>query len=209
MRTKLADLVAAALALIGWYGLGLQFLVLIPMTGSWRAAAASFFSFFTILTNLFVAVILSVGLLPTPTTKWFRRTSVRSAAAVYITIVGVVYELLLRQVWNPQGQQAMADFVLHTLVPILYVMYWLAFVPKGSLRVSHVWLWLLYPMAYVFVRLVRGATMGWYPYHFIDVGVLGYPKVVLNVVFLILAFATLSFVALGADKIMTKSRVRA
>ncbi len=89
------------------------------------------------------------------------------------------------------------------------MLYWLGYVPKGTLRATQTFTWLLFPVAYVVVRLARGAATGWYPYPCIHVGDLGYPRVALNITFLILAFATLSVVALGADKLIAKFRDRA
>ena len=53
--------------------------------------------------------------------QWFRRPSVQAGTAVYIAIVGIVYQLLLRQLWNPQGAQWVADVLLHSIIPVGYV----------------------------------------------------------------------------------------
>lgn len=42
------------------------------------------------------------------------------------------------------------------------------------------WLSLVFPIAWCFFTSIRGELVGWYPYHFIDVGVLGYTKVAVN-----------------------------
>ena len=42
------------------------------------------------------------------------------------------------------------------------------------------WLSLVFPVAWCIFTLIRGALVGWYPYHFIDVGELGYAKVGVN-----------------------------
>jgi hypothetical protein len=66
---------------------------------------------------------------------------------VYIAIVGIVYSLLLRHIWNPQGWQIVADVLLHDLIPLLYVAYWVIFVRKSSLLWKHAVWWLAYPAA--------------------------------------------------------------
>ncbi len=206
MREKLGTLFAAIIALIGWYGLGLQFWVLVGETGGWLSAARSFFSFFTILTNLLVVIVLTVPLLRPADGAWFRSASVRSASAVYIAVVGIVYSLVLRELWNPQGDKAVADFLLHDAIPILYVVYWLVFVPKGSLQLSQVPFWLIYPLAYCGVSLARSAITGWYAYPFLNTVELGYPKVALNVAGLILGFFALSCVVIALDKALGRPR---
>jgi hypothetical protein len=35
---------------------------------------------------------------------------------------------------NPQGAQKIADILLHDVVPVMYLGYWLIFIPNGSLR---------------------------------------------------------------------------
>jgi hypothetical protein len=62
--------------------------------------------------------------------------------------VGVTYSLLLRSLWSPQGGQRVADILLHDLMPIMYVAYWLIFVPKGSLLWKNTLSWTIYPLLY-------------------------------------------------------------
>ncbi len=57
--------------------------------------------------------------------------SVQAGTAVYIAIVGIIYQLLLRQLWNPQGAQWVADVLLHAVIPAGYVLYWLIFAPRA------------------------------------------------------------------------------
>ena len=94
----------------------------------------TFFSFFTILTNILTAsVFTAVAFQPKDGWgKWLCGPSVQAAAAVYIAIVGMVYQLLLRQLWNPQGAQWVADVLLHSIVPVGYVVYWLLFAPRDG-----------------------------------------------------------------------------
>ena len=123
----------------------------------------------------------------------------QSATAVFIAIVGIVYSIALRHVWDPEGLQKIADVVLHDATPVLYVLYWLLFVRKGELQFRDVPAWLVYPAIYAVYSMIRGAMTGRYPYHFLDAGVLGYPRTALNIVALLAAFLGASFltVALG------------
>src|SRR6202034_4546014 len=86
----------------------------------------TYFSFFTILTNFLVALVFTATVLG-PAAGWrqfFCRPSVQAGTAAYIAIVGIVYRLLLRQLWNPQGMQWVADAILHDLFPVGSVLYW-------------------------------------------------------------------------------------
>ena len=184
---------AVAGALVGWFALALQlYLVLVQSRPglAMLGAVITYFSFFTILTNLLVALVFSAIALRRPggRVQFLSSPSVQAATTVYIVIVGVVYQLLLRQLWNPQGAAWVADFLLHSVVPAGYVLYWLLFAPRTGLRWKDAVQWLAYPGVYVVYVLVRGAVSGFYPYPFVDVKVLGYGRVSANAAVLMLVF---------------------
>lgn len=196
---------AAIVGVLVWLALGLQLLLSIH-TGiangnTALVGVARYFSFFTILTNILVALVLTVPLVLAESRweRFFSHPSVRTATAVYIAIVGIVYSLVLRQIWNPQGWQLVADRMLHDFSPLAYLAFWLAFVPKSKLRWSDLPAWLIYPLGYCLFTLARGAIFNWYPYPFIDAAELGYPQVFLNILILFAGFsvAGLIFIALG------------
>jgi hypothetical protein len=202
--------VAALLAAVGWLALVLQLGIMLRNAAnagtSLLAAVGSFLSFFTVLTNLLVAVALAATV-PAAAPRTLRplvEPSGATALAGYITVVGVVYSLVLRQLWNPAGAQLVADVLLHDVMPLAYVIYWLAFVPKGRLGWRHVRSWLLYPALYAAASLVRGALVHVYPYPFIDVGALGYPRVLGNVVLLFAGFSGLGLVYVAIDRAMRR-----
>ncbi len=186
-------------AVLGWFALILQFCL--TMRSSLAAgrnvpgAALFYLSFFTILTNLMVAAQFSF-LLWLPQTRlgrWISRPGVQAASATYIVIVAVTYSLLLRNVWNPQGWQKMADVLLHDVIPLVYVGYWLILAPKQGLRWSDAFRWMAYPLIYLAYSLVRGAVTGEYPYPFIDVSALGYPRTMVNAATLTVAFLSVAW----------------
>src|SRR5216684_7000360 len=159
---------SAAIAVVTWFALALQFYLLVIQSQAQGASRvrlmANYFSFFTILTNLLVALGLTLSL-TTPHSRFgrlFSRPLAASGTAVYIAIVGMSYSLLLRHLWNPQGAQKIADILLHDVVPMMYVVYWLMFVPKGSLRWKDALSWLPCPLVYFCYSLIRGAAVGWY-----------------------------------------------
>jgi hypothetical protein len=195
----------ALTALVGWFALLLQFPLSIATSRangmSMAGAIITYFSFFTILTNLLVVLGLTLSLcLPNSSGgRFFSRPVVIAGITAYIAMVGLGYSLLLRHLWAPEGLQKIADVVLHDLVPVLYVAYWLIFVPKSGLQWKNVLLWLTYPLAYLVFVLLRGSLVGRYPYHFVDAGALGYPRVFFNAAMLLCAFIAvgLLLVAIG------------
>lgn len=193
-----------------WLSLGLQFYLSIKLSidrglSLW-VGIARYFGYFTILTNILVALAFTVPLVQPRSRagRFFSHPNVRSAIAVYITIVGIAYSLLLRHIWNPQGWQLVADRMLHDVSPILYGVFWFLFVPKATLQWRNLSGWLIYPLAYLVVALIRGAIFKWYPYPFLEVDKLGYPQVLLNVVMLFIGFCVVGAVVIGIARLIRK-----
>jgi hypothetical protein len=140
----------------------------------------------------------------TPLVRFFRQPTVVTAVTCYIVFVGFAYNLLLRHLWTPSGWRMLLNESLHTLVPMLVALYWLLFVPRFDLTLRHLLGWLVYPLGYLALTMVRGALSDFYPYPFIDVGELGYARVLLNASLLVFAFMLLMavFVAINQRRPM-------
>src|SRR4029079_11900104 len=162
-----------AAAAIGWFVIGLQYYLTVGKAdGDFVLAATRLLSFFTILTNILVALAMTLPW-AAPESKlgaFFSRPSVRTAIACYIILVSAVYYAILRKLWNPEGLQYLADTIEHCVAPALYIVDWLVFVPKGTLSARSVPWWLLYPVGYAAFSLLHGAITGFYPYPFLEVG---------------------------------------
>src|SRR5687767_2759768 len=111
----MGKVLAGSIAVVGWLSLILQFILqmtnpVVPEPGV-AERFVRFFSYFTVATNIVVAITLT-AIAFFPSTKlgdFFSRPTVQAAVASYISIVGIVYSLFLRGVWDPQGWQAVAD----------------------------------------------------------------------------------------------------
>ena len=213
MRSRIRDAVGAVIAFLGWGALGLQYVLSIGTAlangNTWASGAVTYLSFFTILTNTLVAVVLTVPLIASRSHlgRWLSSPGPRSATATYIAFVGLVYSLALRQLWDPQGAQLIADRLLHDVIPVLYLLFWVFLVEKGRLRWQDATAWLIYPMAYVAYTLARGAVTNWYPYPFFDASQLGYLAVLWHLVVLIGVFYGLGLLIIGIDRVMTRAKV--
>ena len=160
---------AAILAVVSWFALGLQLYLMVRLNSAQNIALSftltNFFSYFTILSNLLVAIVYSFAALSLDKLS----PSIQAATATYIVIVSAGYSLLLRHVWNPQGTQKVADELLHDVIPALYALFWLVFCRKRrSLSWTPAFKWLIFPGIYFFYVMVRGSVAGWYPYPFLD-----------------------------------------
>jgi hypothetical protein len=200
---------AAAVALLGWFGLILQLYLLLTNETSGVSLLGrffNFFSYFTILTNILVALCLTLNAVASSSGlgKFFRKDSTQAALTVYILTVGIIYYLLLRNIWKPQGWHFIADATLHYAMPFLYLIYWLLFIPKGKLKFKYAITWMIYPGLYFIYSLIRGAITHWYPYPFIDATINSYADVFKNAGILFFAFAALVFIFILLDKLFSR-----
>ena len=163
------------------------------------ARVGNLFTFFTILSNILVAVVCVALVLR-------RRDSVPFAVAwldalLGITVTGIVYNTVLAGLRDLRGAEYLADRLFHTVSPLMFVLGWLLFGPRGLVRRRVVALALVYPLAWLAFTLVRGALIGWYPYPFVDVTTLGYGRVAVNSVLITALFLVLAAVAVGVDRL--------
>ncbi|WP_242175942.1 MULTISPECIES: Pr6Pr family membrane protein [unclassified Pseudomonas] len=202
----------ATAALAGWVGLAIQQYLI--FYSRWEAGASllggliNFFSFFTVLTNTLVVVVLSYALVnrECAAKRFFLAPHISSGIAASIIVVSLAYNLLLRHLWSPTGFQFIADELLHDVMPVLFVVYWWRCVPKGFLRFKHIGGWVIYPLVYFAYVLLRGHLLGQYQYPFIDVDALGYPQVFVNAGGILAGFIVIALAVVGLDKILQPTR---
>ncbi|MFJ3371277.1 Pr6Pr family membrane protein [Pseudomonas sp. NPDC086251] len=197
----------AVATVLGWAGLSIQLYLI--FYSRWTLAASlmgglmSFFSYFTVLSNTLVATVLTCELTSRESAarRWFLQPWVSSGVAVSIAVVGLAYSVLLRHLWHPEGWQWLADELMHDVMPLLFLIYWWCCVPKGTLRLKHIALWVIYPVVYFAYSLLRGNVLATYPYPFIDVEKLGYPQVFFNAAGLLAGFVVIALAVIGLDKL--------
>jgi hypothetical protein len=183
-------------ALIGFTAIALQYwLVMTGDTGPDPLnRTINFFSYFTILTNLLVALaLLTPAIAPrSGIGSFFRRADARTALAAYILVVGIIYHLILRDLWAPEGLAWYVDMTLHYVMPALYLIDWLFFSVKADVTWAVGRKALFYPIAYMAWTLVHGEATKFYPYPFVDVSELGLQQVLIHGAGLLVVFAVLS-----------------
>jgi hypothetical protein len=87
--------------------------------------------FFTIQSNLIVGVtVLLLALKPERSSPAFGVC--RLIGVVAITVTGVVYHVALAGLFDLQGWDQLGNQLVHTVVPIMAVVGWLAFGPRGG-----------------------------------------------------------------------------
>jgi hypothetical protein len=199
--------VAGILAAIGWFALALQLRLILGGNDAAGIPAVEtlvrFFSYYTILTNVLAALVLTGTVLAHRGT-FFSRPSVQTAIAVYISVVGIIYVTILSSLWAPTGPQWLADNLLHHAMPALYVLFWLFFVTKGTLQWKSFLPWLIFPLLYVIVILARGSVSRFWPYPFLDADKLGWASVAQNCALMLALFAAVSLIFIALDRRLPK-----
>lgn len=166
----------AILAFLAWFSVIFQFYLA-------KESYYNVISYFTILCNLSIALNVTFSTF-FPNTKlgfFCSNISVQTAIALYIFIVGLVYNTVLRGIWTPTGWQLIVDNLLHVILPVLFTLYWFFFAEKAKLNWKDGIYWIFFPLFYLVYSLIRGALVNWYPYPFLNAAKLGYEKVVLNI----------------------------
>ena len=198
--------IALLLTLVAWSGVLLQLWLSLRLAqANGKSAAAGllvYLGYFTVLTNIFVALTLTFQSFARSSRpgRFFAQPQTMACAATSIALVGLGYHFLLRHIWNPEGLQWLADVLLHYVVPVLFCLYWLLALPKQRLAWWSPLAWCAYPITYFVYALARGALLGSYPYPFIDVAAIGYNQALLNALGLLVVFVLVGWLFMALAK---------
>lgn len=206
MKTK----IAFVFALVIWATVIAQYVLAIEnRVDSIGATTVRFLSYFTILTNSLVAIYMTFYALQRPNriTQICNTPGTLTAITGYIFIVGLVYQILLRHIWEPKGFQRLVDELLHSIIPIVTLLFWFAYENKAEVRFKQVNKWLIYPLAYLIWILTRGYFMKDYPYPFVNVTALGLPTVLRNSFGLLFVFVAVSVSFISIGKWLQKEKI--
>ena len=189
------------LALLAWSGLALQLYLWlhapVAASRSLMSMLGQFFGYFTVEANLFVAIVSKIAGIGTRR-AWL--PSAETAAAVYISAVGLGYSLLLRHLATLHGALKLADMLLHDVVPLGYVLWWIFFARKAWQPWKNIARFLAWPLLYLVGTLVAGARTGIYLYPFVNAATLGYPRMLALSSGLLVIFILLSAMAIAYSR---------
>lgn len=178
------------------------------------AFLVNFFSFFTIDSNTLSVITLLIGAVLLlirrgVEPRWFG--VLRLTTATYMTVTLIVYNLLLRGVELPQGATLeWSNEILHVAGPLYVVLDWLFAPGRDRLEWRHIWIVVIFPIAWAVYTLIRGpftieelSQAAWYPYPFLnpDISPNGY----LSVAFYVLLIAGV-MLAVGAGLVWVSRR---
>ena len=154
----------------------------------------NFFSYFTILSNLFAGIVLVLGAFQLITHRPPSASTdlIRGLAVVNMALVGIVFSVLLRNV-DMGYLLPWINTVHHYIMPIAVVLEWLFQPPRTKLGIRPLLLCQVFPLIYLVYVLTRGAVVGWYPYPFLNpANVGGYGGVTAYVIGIMIIFVIAS-----------------
>ncbi|CAN5277178.1 Pr6Pr family membrane protein [soil metagenome] len=195
--SNLARPAAGIVAAVAWAALLIQFVTSLGDTGSAAAALLFMARFFTITTNLIIALLFTAIACGAATA---RNPRLVAGVMLAILLVGIIYNTLLRGLIPLHGGGIIANELLHLAVPILVPLYWLFFTRKGALGARDPWLWAIYPVLYLPYALARGLSGEKYAYPFINVAELGWTRVLLNSLAIAIGFVITGYLVVLLDR---------
>ena len=187
-----ARLLAALIALIAAFSIGLQHSLNVAELGSHGASMLQMSRYFTILTNLaMMAMMGGIAL------GWRPPRMLILALVTAIIGVGLIYHIALAHLLDIRGWAILGDQGVHTAVPVLSALWWVMFASgrKGDLKRMH-WV-LVWPLVYSAYALARGEASGVYPYPFMDLNVISLGILSRNFVIILAVFWVIGAVMHG------------
>ncbi len=164
-------------------------------------------SYFTVWSNVVVAVSLtSLARRPLEDT-WLRRV-LRLDGLLMITITAIVYQVLLAPSIDVVGWSNLTDPILHVITPLLTVVVWAVWGPRGWVSARLVPAALIVPLLWIVWMLARGAVIDAYPYGFTNVADLGYAPVAVTLGLILLVGAVVAAAFWGADVLLRRRAAR-
>lgn len=165
-----------------------------------------FCSYLTIWFNVLVAwstLTLALGRDRDSSRVW---RALRLDAVVLATVGGLVHFFFLRPLLDLTGWDLVADRLLHIAVPLLALVGWLVFGPRGRAERADLVPFLVLPVGWLLYTLVRGEIVEWYPYPFIDVNEHGYAVVLVNALAIAAAMVLAAWGATVLDRRLAGAR---
>lgn len=161
-------------------------------------------SYFTIWSQI-VVVIAFYALYKNQNRKDRYATLLLPTAIMMITITGIMFYALIYPVSPPKGANVYPSFVSHFVVPVIGVLVWLAFGPRGLMKVKVIPSLFIIPIIWVGLTLIRGVVSNQYPYGVLDVTDIGYLSFFITVIAIIIFGILLGLIYSAIDIFRSKA----
>ncbi len=199
------------ICITGWFSILVSMLLNLQVVQQGSDAITIFgnsFSYYTIQSNLLVAGWLTLAIIyhKKDEKPRFLSSPVQGAITLYITVTFLVFAVLLSGNYQPTGWFALTNFLLHYAIPIAFIVDWFITGIEAPYERKYALYWLTYPLGYLRYTLIRGFFTAFYPYYFIDLNVLSYLQLFINVCALTGLFLLLGSLYIVVNRFITKKR---
>ena len=180
--------------------------------------AAMLSCYYTVLSNILCFVYFAVLVVAQ---RKKENPLVKGSVTMCIAVTGIVYHFLLDGMMEANAASVSpvldaGNFLVHTVVPVMVVLDYFLFFPKGQYKSLHPIAWLVFPYLYFGFIWLRaeisdslfsgfGGAKSRYPYPFLDVDLYGWDKVLLIVLGITVAFLALGYIAYVLDRLLGKN----
>ena len=177
---KTKFLISSTGAILAWVAV-IQFYVANSAGKPFLPFLAEFFTYFTIIGNVAIALYFTVQTLNIrkKLTTIFYHPGTSTAILAYSTLVAIGYHTLFEDMYEPENINISIDLLLHLILPVLFLLYWLIFEAQKVINWKIIPYFLILPFFYFLYVLMVGALFGHYPYPFFDIEDSGYGEVML------------------------------
>ncbi len=204
-------LIAAVFGLIAAASVITQYFISSQREGlSFLENSIRYFSYFTILTNTLVAkymLVIAFGR-PRGLHRLMSAPGFLSSLLLHMAIVALVFHVVLSHLYDFEGLTLVLNQMFHTVVPIFVLLFWLFFEDKAAVPFASIGKWLLYPLIYSALVMLRGVFSGFYPYFFLDIGEIGGLQTAINMLAVAAFFALMGSLIIAVGKKIDAAKKR-
>lgn len=194
--------------ILGILTMGTQFIVTIgDQMADGETILGAIIYFFGLLTNIsnIWIILIYAAIAFNWHTVIFRHANAKASAVALIILVAGFYHFILRPTFvPPEGLDFYLDTFKHYILPALYIVWWLIWVPHGQVTLKQLPLVALPALLYSSYVFARGAIINDYPYAVIDVVAVGYPAALRYAVIVVIGFTVLCILTILIDMIIAR-----
>lgn len=154
-------------------------------------SAAGTIKYFTIQSNLLIAIFFWLLFFLQDNHKWLNST-ILGGISIYITITFLGYAIFLEGIYDPEGIALVGTIINHYITPLLVIAFVILFRKEYYYRKEMIKKWLIYPLLYLVFFIMYGLITSDYFYPFLDFNSLGILWFFISVTGIIIIFLVLS-----------------
>ncbi|WP_188737932.1 Pr6Pr family membrane protein [Oceanobacillus neutriphilus] len=134
----------------------------------------------------------------------------KNASVIYMFVCIFTYHFLLASGGEYIGIRVITNFTLHYFIPIAVFINWLLFEPNKKYSYKFIFYWMIYPVLYCIISIVRGMFDGFYPYFFLNPngeipsGVGSYSNVAFFIAVFLFVYIILGFLLIILNRIFMR-----